>query len=48
MGDITVMTGEITEKTTDEEGGQVVKVKCLMANQEGTTLATAKATIALS
>ena len=47
VGDITVMDAEITEKGTDDEGRNIVKVKCLMANQEGTVLATAKASISL-
>lgn len=47
VGDITIMDAEITEKTIDEEGRSVVKVKCLMTNQAGTTLATAKASIVL-
>lgn len=47
VGDITIMTGEITEKTTDDEGRSIVRVKCLMTNQDETVLATAKASIAL-
>ena len=47
VGDITIMSAEITDKSTDEEGRNIVKVKCLMTNQTGTTLATAKASIAL-
>jgi len=48
IGDITIMTAEITEKTIDEEGRHIVKVKCLMSNQSNTTLATARASIALA
>lgn len=47
VGDITIMDAEITEKTVDEEGRNIVSVKCLMKNQDDTTLATAKASIAL-
>jgi len=46
-GDITVQTAEIVEKTTDEEGRSIVKVKSAMKNQEDTILATATASIAL-
>jgi len=46
-GDITVMTGEITGKTKDDEGRDVVNVKVKMANQDDTILATAKASVAL-
>lgn len=47
VGDITLMDGEVTEITTDDESRKVIKVKCVMANQQGTTMATAKASIAL-
>lgn len=47
VGDITILSAEITEKTVDEEGRNIVNVKCLMATQNGTTMATAKASIAL-
>jgi hypothetical protein len=46
-GDITIMTGEIVDKTVDEEGRHVVQVDCKMANQLGITMATAKAEIEL-
>ena len=46
-GDITIQTGEIVEKTIDEEGRSIVRVKSAMTNQEDTILATAKASIAL-
>lgn len=46
-GDITIMTGEIIDKTVDEEGRNIVQIKVTMANQNGTTLATAKAEVEL-
>jgi hypothetical protein len=46
-GDITIMTGEILDKLTDEHGRSVVQVNVKMANQQGTTLATAKAEVEL-
>ena len=46
-GDITVQTGEITEKSVDEEGRHLVHVKHLMATQTGTVMATGTATIVL-
>ena len=46
-GDVTVMTGEIIDKTVDEAGRHVVQVECKMANQLGITMATAKAEIEL-
>jgi acyl dehydratase len=47
VGDITIMDAEITDKTIDEQGRNIVEVKCLMTNQDGATLSTAKASIAL-
>ncbi len=47
VGDITIMTGEIIEKSVDEDGRNIVQVNCKMANQLGTTMATAKAEIEL-
>ncbi|MDE2403108.1 MAG: MaoC family dehydratase N-terminal domain-containing protein [Sphingomonadales bacterium] len=47
VGDITIMTGEIVDKLVDDEGRNVVQVKVLMANQQGTTLATATAEVEL-
>jgi hypothetical protein len=47
VGDITVMTGEVLDKSVDEEGRSLVHVSCLMANQNGVTQATAKAEIQL-
>lgn len=47
VGDITIMTGEIIDKSIDEEGRNIVQVNCKMANQLGTTMATAKAEIEL-
>ncbi len=46
-GDITIMTGEVLDKTTDAEGRNIVQVSSKMANQNGTTMATAKAEIEL-
>jgi hypothetical protein len=46
-GDITIMTGEVVEKLVDEESRHVVRIDCKMANQLGTTMATAKAEIEL-
>jgi N-terminal half of MaoC dehydratase len=46
-GDITIMTGEIIDKLIDEEGRNIVQVSVKMANQLGTTMATAKAEIEL-
>ena len=47
-GDITIMTGEIVGKTIDEQGRHIVQVDCKMANQLGTTMATAKSEIELA
>lgn len=47
VGDITIMTGEIIDKSIDEEDRNIVQVNCKMANQLGTTMATAKAEIEL-
>ncbi len=47
IGDITIMTGEIIDKLVDEEGRNVVQVSVKMANQLGTTMATAKAEVEL-
>lgn len=46
-GDITIMTGEVIDKMTDEQGRNLVQINCKMANQKGTTLATAKAEVEL-
>jgi len=46
-GDITVMTASVVDKRVDDEGRNIVEVDCKMANQHGTTLATAKAEIEL-
>src|SRR5690606_18431703 len=45
-GDITVMTGEIVDKLVSD-GRHLVQVSCTMANQNGATMATAKAEIEL-
>ncbi len=46
-GDVTIMTGEIIDKMVDEDGRNLVQVSVKMANQLGTTMATAKAEIEL-
>ena len=46
-GDITIMTGEVIDKSVDAEGRNIVQASCKMANQNGTTMATAKAEIEL-
>ncbi len=46
-GDITIMTGEISDRLVDEEGRHLVQASCKMANQDGAVLATAKAEIQL-
>jgi hypothetical protein len=46
-GDITIQTGEVVEKSVDPEGRHIVQVKHKMANQKGTTMATATAEIQL-
>lgn len=45
-GDITVFTGEVVDKMS-EEGRHLVQVKCKMANQDGMTMATAVAELQL-
>jgi hypothetical protein len=46
-GDVTIMNATVLGKSVDEQGRSVVQVDCKMANQLGTTLATAKAEIQL-
>jgi hypothetical protein len=46
-GDVTIQTGTVTGKLVDEQGRSVVQVDSKMANQLGTTMATAKAEIEL-
>jgi len=46
-GDITIQTGEVVGKMTDEEGRNLVQVKSKMANQDGTVMATASAELEL-
>jgi len=46
-GDITITTASVTTKSVDEQGRSIVQVDCKMANQLGTTMATAKAEIHL-
>ena len=45
--DITVQTGEVVDKSVDSEGRHIVQVRHKMANQKGTTMATAVAEIQL-
>ncbi len=47
LGDITIMTADVIDKKIDEEGRNIVQVNLKMANQLGTTMATAKAEIQL-
>ncbi|MFK4872268.1 MaoC family dehydratase N-terminal domain-containing protein [Novosphingobium sp. ZW T3_23] len=46
-GDVTIQTAEVTEKSVDEEGRHLVHVKHLMTNQNGKTMCTGSAEIAL-
>lgn len=46
-GDITIQNAEISEKTIDEEGRGIIKLKSIMTNQDDTILATASASIML-
>lgn len=46
-GDITITTATVIDKSIDEQGRAIVQVDCKMANQLGTTMATAKAEIHL-
>lgn len=46
-GDITIMTGEVNDKMIDDDGRYLVQVNCKMANQSGTTMATAMAELEL-
>lgn len=46
-GDITITTATVIDKSIDEQGRSIVQVDCKMANQLGTTMATAKAEIHL-
>jgi hypothetical protein len=46
-GDITIMTGQVVDKITGEDGRPLVQVSCRMENQLGTTMATAVAEIEL-
>jgi hypothetical protein len=45
--DITIQTGEVVDKSVDPEGRHIVQVRHKMANQKGTTMATAMAEIQL-
>lgn len=46
-GDITIQTGEIVDKMTDENGRKLVQIKSKMANQDGTVMATCVAEVEL-
>jgi hypothetical protein len=46
-GDITIMSGRITNKTTDEQGRQIVNIEGKMTNQQSDTLGTFKGEIKL-
>lgn len=46
-GDITVQTAEVIDKTIDDEGRSIVQVKHKMADQNGNTMASGTAEIAL-
>jgi len=46
-GDITIQTGEVVEKSTDEQGRKLVHVRTKMANQDGTTMAVATGEVEL-
>jgi hypothetical protein len=46
-GDITVQTGEVVDKLTDEQGRALVQIKSKMASQDGTTMAIATAEVEL-
>ena len=46
-GDITIQTAEVVDKLVDDQGRHLVQVKHRMANQLGTTMATATAEIQL-
>ena len=46
-GDVTIQTAEVTEKSVDEQGRHLIHVKHLMTNQNGKTMCTGSAEIAL-
>ena len=46
-GDITIQTAEVVDRSIDEQGRAIVQVSVKMSNQDGTTLATAKAEVEL-
>jgi len=46
-GDITIQTGEVIDKMTDEEGRHLVQIKSKMETQDGTIMATATAEVEL-
>jgi hypothetical protein len=46
-GDITIQTGEVVDKSTDEDGRKLIHIRSKMANQDGTTMATATCEVEL-
>lgn len=46
-GDITIQTAEVVDKTVDDQGRHLVHVKHVMKNQQGKTMVTGTAEIAL-
>ena len=46
-GDITIQTGEVIDKSVDDQGRHLIHVKHKMANQKGVIMATGSAEIAL-
>jgi acyl dehydratase len=46
-GDVTIMNATVIDKSVDDQGRSIVQVDAKMANQLGTTMATAKAEIQL-
>ena len=47
VGDVTIQTAEVTDKTVDDQGRHLVNVKHVMKNQQGKTMVTGTAEIAL-
>jgi len=47
VGDITVQTGEVVEKSVDEEGRNLIHIRSKMETQDGTIMATATAEVEL-
>ncbi len=46
-GDITIQTGEVVDRMTDDKGRSLVQIKSRMANQDGVTMATALSEVEL-